>query len=92
MEQEKRFFRTVCALLPRPIMGLYTRDDATKSAAAAYLAILSGSFLPMAGATLLVAFVWKLSIPWVYFLLSLEECVRFAISLGVLRKRIWMRS
>ena len=41
---------------------------------------------------LLAAFVWKLSIPWVYFLLSLEECVRFAISLGVLRKRTWMRS
>lgn len=48
-------FTALCALLPRPIMGLYTRDDATKTAAAAYLAILSGSFLPMAGATLLAA-------------------------------------
>lgn len=40
---------------------------------------------------LLSAFVWKLSIPYVYFILSLEECVRFAISLVVLRSRKWMQ-
>lgn len=39
---------------------------------------------------LLAAFAFRLTIPWVYFLLSLEECVRFAISLAVLRKRSWM--
>ena len=39
---------------------------------------------------LLSAFVLKLSIPYVYFILSLEECVRFAISLVVLRKKKWM--
>lgn len=38
---------------------------------------------------LLAAFVWKLSIPWVYFLLSLEECVRLGISAAVFRKGIW---
>jgi len=38
------------------------------------------------------AFVLELSIPYVYFILSLEECVRFAISVVVLRKRTWMRS
>ena len=37
------------------------------------------------------AFVLKLSIPYVYFILSLEECVRFAISVGVFRSRKWMR-
>ncbi len=41
---------------------------------------------------LLSAFVFKLSIPYVYFILSLEECVRFAISVGVFRKRKWMQS
>ena len=41
---------------------------------------------------LLAAFILKLSIPWVYLILSLEECIRFAISLGVLRKRGWMQS
>lgn len=41
---------------------------------------------------LLAAFVWKLSIPYVYFILSLEECVRFAISLAVFRKKRWMQS
>ncbi len=39
---------------------------------------------------LLAAFVWKLPVPWVYFLLSLEECVRFAISLVVFQRKKWM--
>lgn len=38
------------------------------------------------------AFILNLSIPYVYFILSLEECVRFAISLVVLRKKKWMHS
>lgn len=38
------------------------------------------------------AFVFGLSIPWVYFILSLEECVRFGISLLILGRRNWMRS
>lgn len=41
---------------------------------------------------LLSAFIWKLSIPYVYFLLSLEECVRLAISLVLFKKKTWMRS
>lgn len=41
---------------------------------------------------LLAAFVWKLSIPYVYFILSLEECVRFGISLVVFHGRSWMNS
>ena len=41
---------------------------------------------------LLSAFVWKLEIPYVYFILSLEECVRFGMSLVVFRKKKWMRS
>lgn len=38
------------------------------------------------------AFVWKLPIPAVYFILSLEECVRLLISWAVFRKKGWMRS
>lgn len=41
---------------------------------------------------LLSAFVFELSIPYVYFILSLEECVRFAISLVVLKRKNWMQS
>lgn len=41
---------------------------------------------------LLSAFVFKLSIPYVYFILSLEECVRFVITFAVFRKKNWMRS
>lgn len=39
----------------------------------------------------LAAFALKLPIPYVYFILSLEECVRFAISVGVFRKKKWMQ-
>lgn len=41
---------------------------------------------------LLSAFVWKLPIACVYFILSLEECVRFAVSLVILRRKKWMQS
>lgn len=40
---------------------------------------------------LLSAFVFKLTIPYVYFILSLEECIRFAISLVVFRRKNWMK-
>ena len=46
-------FTLLCALFPDTIMGLYTKDLATRQAAANYLAIVAGTFLPMAGATLL---------------------------------------
>ena len=39
----------------------------------------------------LAAFVLKLPIPYVYFILSLEECIRFAISVGVFRKKKWLQ-
>jgi len=41
---------------------------------------------------LLTAFVLNLPIPYVYFILSMEECVRLAISLVVFCKKNWMRS
>ena len=41
---------------------------------------------------LLAGFVWKLPIAYVYFLLSLEECVRLMISFVVFMRKGWMRS
>lgn len=41
---------------------------------------------------LLAAFVWKLPIPLVYFILSLEEVVRLLISIVIFRGKKWMRS
>ena len=38
------------------------------------------------------AFVLKLTIPYVYLLLSLEECVRLGITLVIFRKKVWMES
>ncbi len=46
-------FVMLCVLLPKQIMGLYTKDYDTVQAAASYLLILAGAFLPMAGATLM---------------------------------------
>lgn len=45
-------FTALCLCFPQQIMGLYTQDAETCLAAAAYLRILAGTFLPMAGATL----------------------------------------
>lgn len=41
---------------------------------------------------LVSAFVLNLPIPAVYFILSLEECVRFGISMVVLHRRKWMQN
>ena len=38
------------------------------------------------------AFVLNLGIPYVYLLLSLEECVRLAVSLVLFKKKYWMQS
>ena len=46
-------FTALCLAFPEPIMGLYTKDAATRQAAAYYLTIVAGTFLPLAGATLL---------------------------------------
>lgn len=39
---------------------------------------------------LLSAFVWKLPVTQVYFILSMEECVRLGISFVLFKKRTWM--
>lgn len=46
-------FTAVCILFPERIMGAYTRDAQTHQTAAEYLALISGTFVPMAGAALL---------------------------------------
>lgn len=43
-------FTAVCILFPERIMGAYTRDAQTRQTAAEYLALISGTFVPMAGA------------------------------------------
>lgn len=45
-------FTLLCALFPNAIMRLYTKDAPTEQAAAEYLAIISATFIPMAGATM----------------------------------------
>ena len=46
-------FTILCALFSEPILSLYTKDSATGQAGAAYLVIIAGTFIPLAGATLL---------------------------------------
>ena len=49
-------FTLSCVCLPEQIMSLYTKDADTRQAAAEYLQIIAGTFLPMAGATMLSTF------------------------------------
>ena len=46
-------FTAMCVLIPSQIMGLYTKDYDTALAATDYLVIISGTFLPLACATML---------------------------------------
>lgn len=46
-------FMVSCILLPANIMRLYTTDASTCQVAAEYLMLISGTFVPIAGATLL---------------------------------------
>lgn len=48
-------FTAVCAFFPETVMRAYTKDAATRQAAAEYLRYISATFLPVAGATLLSA-------------------------------------
>lgn len=41
---------------------------------------------------LLSAFAFKLPITWVYFILSMEECIRLIISVVVFKRKKWMQS
>lgn len=46
-------FTALCLCFPQWLMGLYTGEVATREAAVDYLQIIAGTFLPLAGATLL---------------------------------------
>lgn len=46
-------FMLVCIGVPNGVMGIYTKDSATREAAAVYLRILALTFLPAAGSTML---------------------------------------
>ncbi len=51
-----------------------------------------GTWLVGAPLGLITAFVFRLPIGWVYFILSQEELVRFLLTLLVFRSRKWIRS
>lgn len=49
------FFTVMCIAFPSQVMGLYTPDETVVVAAVGYLSVASGTYLPVAGATLLAA-------------------------------------
>lgn len=51
---------------------------------------LTGTWLFGVPLGLLSAFLVHLSIPYVYFILSIEECIRFIISLILFKSKKWM--
>lgn len=53
---------------------------------------LTGTWIFGVPLGILAAFAWKLPVTPVYFILSLEECVRLGITLVIFRKKIWMES
>ncbi len=53
---------------------------------------MAGTWLLGVPLGLIAAFVLKLPIPYVYFMLSLEECFRFGVGLWVLGRKKWMHS
>lgn len=68
--------------------GILRSGGKTNYVMAVDLAGTWGFGVPLA---FLSAFVWKLSIEWVYFLLSMEEGVRFLISWYLFQRRTWMQ-
>lgn len=50
-------FMGICILFPSKVMGLYTKDASTKAVASGYLGVVSLTFLPIAGATMLSTFL-----------------------------------
>ena len=48
-------FTVLCAVFPWQVMGFYTKDTLTLSAAAEYLSVIAGTFLPAGAVTLMSA-------------------------------------
>lgn len=53
---------------------------------------MAGTWLVGVPLALITAFVFRLPIGWVYFILSQEELVRLLLSFAVFRRRRWMNS
>lgn len=53
---------------------------------------MTGTWLVGAPLGLITAFVFRMPVIWVYFILSQEELVRFLITLFIFRSRKWMMS
>jgi len=53
---------------------------------------MAGTWLFEVPLGLFAAFVWNLPIEYVYFILSMEECVRPGISFVLFRRKTWMES
>lgn len=77
-------FTFPCLLLPDVIMGLYTRDEATRQAAGEYLKLISGTFLPMAGATMLSALYRCMEKPKLPLYASIAAAIVNTILNGIL--------
>ena len=93
-ELTRRIMLAYAAVAPAKVLNMIVGGGILRSGGRTeyVMAIdLVGTWLFGVPLGLLTAFVFHLSIPWVYFILSLEECVRFGISMVVLRRKKWMR-
>ena len=82
MQTQRGFFRSVCAIAVPVTLQCLLQSS---------FSVIDQIMLGQLGGVSVAAFWWKLPVAQVYFLLSLEECVRFTLSVIVFRCRRWMR-
>ena len=92
-ELTARILTAYAAVMPFKVLNMIIGSGILRSGGktAYVMAIdLMGTWLFGVPLGLVTAFVFRWPIPMVYLALSLEECIRFAVSLVVFRRRGWM--
>lgn len=94
-EITKRLLYVIALIAPVKVLNMILGGGILRSGGKTKYALwidMTGTWVFGVPMGLLAAFVWKLSIPYVYLLLSLEECVRLGISLVLFQRKTWMGS
>ena len=88
-----RILAAYAAVMPFKVLNMIIGSGILRSGGkTTYVMVidLMGTWLFGVPLGLLAAFVLHWPIPMVYFTLSMEECIRFAVSLVVFKRRRWM--
>lgn len=94
-EITRRLLLAIAVIAPVKVLNMILGGGILRSGGKTKYAMwieLTGTWIFGVPLGILAAFVWKLPVAPVYFILSLEECVRLGISFVIFRKKIWMES